>query len=271
MRLGEGGMGAVPGGPAERLSMDRGFLGLDLGIIPLALFFGFFVFWPNHVAAQTEDSPGDPVRVLFIGNSYTYYNDLPSMLTTLASSTSGGAQIQAEAVVAGGATLEGHWDEGKAVVEIRKGSWDFVVLQEQSLRPVRDPQKMFVFARKFAAEIRKAGAEPVLFLTWAREGRPEMQGQLNRSYLSLGRELGAEVAPAGPAWRTALNMLPGIPLHMDDGSHPTPTGTYLAACVFLGVLIDHSDPCPPLEDPEISPSDAAVARRAASQVVSPGG
>lgn len=241
-----------------------------LALVPWVVGSAVLPFPKPQVVSEIGVSVEDSVRVLFIGNSYTYYNELPSMLSTLASSESSLPQVFAEAVVVGGATLERHWEEGTATEAIRGGDWDFVVLQEQSLRPVNDPERMFEFARKFATEIRSAGADPVLFLTWARDGRPEMQVLLDRSYLTLGRELGAQVVPAGPAWEIALELSPEIPLHMDDGSHPTPTGTYLAACVFFGVLVDETTPCPPIENGEISPSDAAVARRAASRVLSGG-
>ena len=168
-------------------------------LVALSVASGMVAPDPQPLSGQEQDPDQSSVRVLFIGNSYTYYNDLPSMLEFLASSESGFPLVHAEAVAEGGATLERHWRGGEAVAAIGGGNWDFVVLQEQSLRPVEDPDRMFEFARHFAEEIRKAGAQTVLFLTWAREGRPEMQPLLDRPYLSLGKELGAWVVPAGPA------------------------------------------------------------------------
>jgi len=212
----------------------------------------------------------DTVRVLFIGNSYTYYNDLPSMVERLASSEGSPSEVYAESVTAGGATLQRLWEGGGALEAIRNGGWDFVVLQEQSTRPLQDPERMHEFARAFALEINRNGAETVFFLTWARQARPETQPGLNRAYLTIARELRAKVAPVGPAWKVALDLSPEIPLHAEDGSHPTPTGSYLAACVFFGLLVDDQLACPPAADPVITQGNAAVARRAASRVLSEG-
>lgn len=177
------------------------------------------------------------LRVLFIGNSYTYFNNLPEQLAQLAASAGAGGQpLAAEMVTRGGATLQWHWESGAALERLRNGRWDYVVLQEQSLRPLTEPAAMHRYARLFDAEIKKAGAKTIFFLTWARQQQPENQPKLNAAYLSIAKELDALIAPVGIAWQRALRENPRQPLHTEDQSHPNATGSYLAACVFYAVI-----------------------------------
>ena len=187
------------------------------------------------------------MNILFIGNSYTYVNDLPRMLSTLAAAGPRKLRIQTDKQVEGGQSLMGHWNKGKAVEKIRKGGWDFVVLQDQSLTPAQRPQLTREYAPKLDAEIRKAGARTVFYMTWARKKDPPMIDKLSQTYTEVARELGAAVAPVGLAWKAAIEKRPELELFAGDGSHPSPAGTYLAACVFYATLTG--------EDPAKLPAD----------------
>ena len=176
------------------------------------------------------------LKVLFIGNSYTYYNDLPGMISQLAGSSDEPRQIDTRIVAFGYKTLEWHYGNPESLDAIRQADWDIVVLQEHSRRPVEDRGKMFEYASKLDGEIKSSGARTVLYLTWARRHIPGMQEGLTYAYFFLARTLGARVAPVGMAWQKALRANPALKLHKRDKSHPTPLGSYLAACVFYATL-----------------------------------
>jgi hypothetical protein len=196
---------------------------------------------PGLPASVTGAPAKRPLRVLFIGNSYTFFNGgLGTLVQSMASAVKDGRRLEYVEVTKGGQTLEGHWADGKALAEIRKGGWDFVVLQEHSLRPLQDREKMFAYAKRFDAEIRKVGARTVFYETWARKNRPEMQGLLDQAYSGIAKEVAAVVAPAGLAWQAALKVKPDLSLHISDLSHPTPAGSYLNACVFYETFFGRS-------------------------------
>lgn len=189
-------------------------------------------------------------RVLFVGNSYTFVNDLPATFATLA--RAGGHDVRTGMVAQGGETLALHVSSGDAEAQLVSEQWGFVVLQEQSEIPalagLRESQ-MDPAARELVGLVRAAGAEPLLFLTWAhRDGWPEsglpgyagMQEALDDGYLAVGGEDHAAVAPVGYAWWTLLHEMPSAVLWQDDGSHPTVAGTYLAACVFYATIFEQS-------------------------------
>lgn len=190
----------------------------------------------------------DTIRVLFIGNSYTFVNNLPGLLIELSAHES--KPLDAEMIAEGGATLANQWNEGKALAAIQRGGWDYVVLQEQStlgsgavvngIDQIGDPATFHDYVRLFNTEIQKVGAKTLLYLTWARQNAPQNQALLTNAYMGIADELHTMVAPVGIAWQNALKANPRLILHQDDGSHPDTAGSYLAACVFYATIYNKS-------------------------------
>jgi len=254
---------------------------------------------PGQKAAKSVSH--DKLRVLFIGNSYTYFNNLPQMVAGLARAAHQPKQLEAEMVTVGGATLKSLWEGGKALEVLKGGKWDYVVLQEQSTLGliqmaneaprINDPKTFHEYARRFDAEIKKAGAKTVFYLTWARQNAPQTQAALTDAYLNIAKELNAIVAPVGIAWENALKSNPQLALHREDKGHPTPTGSYLAACVLyatiygkspeglpgqiIGIQIDHTGRIISDQDENkgqaelvnLSPEQAAMLQKIAWQTV----
>ncbi len=221
---------------------------LPLRSLPAAVVFAL-LFVYGGVYAREETAQSQPVRVLFIGNSYTYFNNLPEILAKLGDA---GRQVKVETrmIAPGGWRLKDHLEKGEAPVALQEGTWDYVVLQEQSTlgynlfvegKPRVSSTAIFEpSALKWAAEIRKAGAKPVFFLTWARKASPEDQAALDHAYMHVARASGSLVAPVGIAWEQVRRDHPEIELYSGDGSHPSPAGTYLAACVFYAAVFRKS-------------------------------
>jgi hypothetical protein len=177
-----------------------------------------------------------PSRILFIGNSYTSRNELPRLLAELAAAAEHPRRMEFELVFAGGASLKRHWNAGIAREKLARLSWNYVVLQEQSTLPVKNPVRYQESVRLFAPEIDRHGAKPVLYLTWARQQAPDTQESITRAVEEIAAEINAVVVPVGLAWRSVIAKYGDIALYTDDGSHPTAAGSYLAACVFLASL-----------------------------------
>ena len=181
-----------------------------------------------------------PKRVLFVGNSYTHYENMPQ--TVAAFATSRGLSMETKKSTPGGATLEQHWlgKKGNAVIDSREriesGEFDAVVMQEQSLRPIETPEKMMEYVLKLSKSVRQNGGQVFLYMTWSREATPETQDKLKESYEAVAKRTGATVAPVGLAWKLARERIPGVSLYATDGSHPSRIGSYLAACVIYSTL-----------------------------------
>jgi hypothetical protein len=189
-------------------------------------------------------------HILFIGNSYTYENDLPAMFADLAQA--GGHAVETGMVAQGGASLADHAKSIDVRNKLEGSKWDFVVLQEQSEIPAVEQfrvQEMYPAARILVNKIKGAGGTPVFFAAWAhRSGLPNagllgyesMQVSIDDGYLRIARELNVAVAPVGYAWSAVRKQNPGLELWQPDGSHPSEQGTYLAACVFYAVIFRQS-------------------------------
>lgn len=220
--------------------------------------------------------PDSAPRVLFIGNSYTFENDLPQLFADL--SRAGGHPVRTEMVAVGGATLAQHLAGPDAPAQIAAQPWDAVVLQEQSVIPALPDQRatdMYPAVRHLVQLARDAGAQPVLLLTWGRrDGLADagfasfaaMQGQLTRGYLGIADELGVPVAPAGEAWQRGVEQQPGIALWQADGSHPSLAGSYLTACILYATI--HAESPVGLSAPRgVSREDAALLQQLAYDAV----
>jgi hypothetical protein len=190
-----------------------------------------------HPSAANPAKEPRTIRVLFIGNSYTYFNNLPALLKGLAASDKDWPQIETEMIVRTGATLQRHYSEGQAGVSITEGKWDFVILQEQSMLPINDMGTMYYHASRLHDHIKKSGAKTVFFSTWARQDERYKQKNVDFAYKYTATHLGAILAPVGLAWTAVLEKDPQMLLYTTDKSHPNAAGSYLAACVIYSTLI----------------------------------
>ena len=227
--------------------------------------------------AVTDAGP-TALHVLFIGNSYTYVNDLPGMLARIADTAGTPPTITTDEVVQGGASLEDAWDGGVAQAKILERQWTHVVLQGQSVEPLTalGPSTFFSYAQQFSDLIVGAGAQPTLFVTWARAaGDPiyaalpygsfvcpaEMQDELTIAYEQVAQLWPQSIlACAGEAFQRSLTRFPGIVLQQSDLSHPTVAGTYLAASTFYVALTGKPVPAQSEVPAGLSAEDAANLR-----------
>ena len=180
----------------------------------------------------------DAEKVLFVGNSFTYYNNsLHNHYRHFRNAENGGESYGRVRVMAiSGSSLPEHASRLQQRLEAE--DWDIVAMQGYSNGPISagyaEPFRQS--AREFAADIRADGGEPVFFMTWAYTGKPEMTQQLDEAYTAIGKELHAMVVPVGRAFASALEKRPELHLVVSDLKHPTLAGTYLAACTFYAAL-----------------------------------
>ncbi len=222
-------------------------------------------------------------RVLFIGNSYTYVNDLPKMIADMAAAT--GDTLIYDRSTPGGFTLQGHSTNATTISKIKAGNWDYVVLQEQSQRPsfpISQVQtSVFPYARLLDSLINHhdSCAETVFYMTWGRKNGDAsncaffpplctyqgMDSLLNLRYRMMADSNDAIVSPVGAVWNYIRANHPNIELYSSDKSHPSVAGTYAAACSFYSTFFR--------KDPSLVPFNSslipieAISIRSAAKVV----
>ncbi len=209
-------------------------------------------------SAFSETSGQKKLEALFLGNSYTYVNDLPNLIKQVALSK--GDTLVTDQNTPGGYTLQQHSVDATSVSKINSASWDYVVLQEQSQLPAFPPSQVaaevYLFADSLNKYIKKNDSctKTVFFMTWGRKNGDAgncasyppictyegMQASLRQSYLHMGQTLNAMVSPVGVVWKRVRNEGDSINLYNPDESHPSLAGSYLAACSFYATLFQRS-------------------------------
>lgn len=196
--------------------------------------------------------------VLFIGNSYTHYFDMPLLLQTMAESV--GCRINTKMVAPGGARLSLHAESGETLSAISSRRWDAVVLQNFSQLPSQPVdvvrEKTFPDVKRLVDAIRlnEPQTEIYYYVTWGRrdgdakyckehpmvcsfDGHTEA---LQRGYSMYADEFGGALVDVGGAWAKAYHdesaPFSSRQLYDPDGSHPSLRGSYLAASVFFASL-----------------------------------
>jgi hypothetical protein len=179
--------------------------------------------------------PQPPYRILFIGNSLTYSNDLPAMVCALARGE--GVKSECESVTKPDYSLEDHWHERDARRAIARG-WNAVVLQQGPSALAESRVLLIDFTRRFDGEIRKSGARTALYMVWPSRSRNGDFDGVSQSYAAAAGAVGGLLLPVGDAWRDAWRIDPSLALYSNDGLHPSPTGSALAAIVIYRQIFD---------------------------------
>jgi len=227
---------------------------------------------------------GSTISVLFIGNSLTFVNDLPKTLSDIAGSL--GDKVEYDMAAPGGYSFMQHAKDQTTLSKIKSRAWDFEVLQDQSELPAlpdyRVGNEVMPYALQLDGFIHAPGsvAKTVFFQTWGyKHGDPQycaatptlctymsMQDQLSRSYDLMAQKTGGILAPVGEAWRLSQQAHPEFELYQGDGKHPSPEGTYLAACVFYMILFKKD--VAGAANLAIDPAHASFFQKIAKQAVS---
>lgn len=216
------------------------------------LFFLILLLLPCAVVAQ--EAKQDSLKLLFVGNSYTYYNDLPKMVYEIAKTQK--QKLSVTSVTKGGERLKGHLKNEKLRQMLTSQKWDFVVLQEQSSSPAKQTETVIADiypAAKSLDSLIHVGspdAKTIFYMTWGHKNGTThkienyplsytyqgMQERIKTTYLEMTYQNNAVCAPVGMAWQVVRSERPDYQLYTQDCSHPSKLGTYLAANVIYTTI-----------------------------------
>ncbi len=174
-----------------------------------------------------------PTRVLFIGNSLTYWNDLPLLVEAMAAAK--GLSLSSEMVTRADASLEDHWGDRIRGI-MRTGGFRWVVLQQGPSSLPESRANLREWANRFAEEIRSAGALPALYMVWPDRSRRGFFPQVIESYRLANEDAKGVLLPVGEAWLASWQLDSGLGLYSPDNLHPSRLGTYAAAATILSGL-----------------------------------
>ena len=166
------------------------------------------------------------LSILFIGNSHTYYNDMPLMVKQRAEDEDFNCRVTM--IAHGGWYLSQHAEEPDVRFNILYGGYDYVVLQEHA-HPFGPEEKFLNAAVSLNEMIRKAGSTPIIYECWSRKDEPEKQKDMVESHKKVAAAIHALRAPVGENWWSYKKSQPDLELYAEDGAHASPAGSDFAA------------------------------------------
>lgn len=198
----------------------------------------------------------DTLSVLFLGNSYTAFNNLPQLVQNL--SIANDKVLNIDFNMPGGYTVAQHVTNSTTINKISQGNWDYVVIQEQSQIPTIDFYRYNSMYPALAdlknlVEQYNPCAKLITYMTWGRRFGGQqcdgsnthcspvftdfnhMQDSLTSAYTQISNSLKIQCAPVGVAWQTILNDT-NLILHTTDNSHPNLDGSYVAALTIYSSI-----------------------------------
>jgi hypothetical protein len=217
----------MPGSPSSRMRIPLKSLGL------LCLVAGCL----GTPTAPRPVLEGEGRRVMFIGNSYLYTQDVPGLVQALADSA-GGDKLAVMSVTGPDMALIDHWKQGWVQSEMARHNFEWVVLQQgpSSVQVNRDSLRLVT--KMFADQMAAVGsATPALFSAWPSQSRPQDFPRAIESYRLAASDVEGVFLPIAGAWLAAWERQPDLQLYA-DGLHASPAGAYLAALVIYAKLLN---------------------------------
>lgn len=194
----------------------------------------FFVGIVDECLAQVKK---DTLTVLFIGNSYTYYSNMPHLVSLISDSTK--IKLITSKSTAGGAKLSDHWYGNKGLKSkeaISSGKYDIVVLQGSSSEAVKKKEEFLKYSKKLSDLVKASGAKPYFYVPWPPKKIPQFQKTITESHQQASKKSDCGLVMVGEAWKLAKKLRSDIQLFLPDGSHPTDLGAFLTACTFVNTF-----------------------------------
>jgi hypothetical protein len=208
---------------------------------------------------------GEGRRVLFIGNSLTYWNDLPLIVQSLADSAEA-PSLAVMMVAFPDFNLDDHRAQGSAESAIALGGWEVVVLQQGPSSLPENRAQLRASVGALNERIRAVSATPALYSVWPQNSRRADFDAAIESYELAARDVDGLLFPVAAAWLAAWRRDSTLSLYSADGLHPSVAGSYLAALVMYGVLYGRSPVGLPARVRLASGGDIGVPAAAASML-----
>jgi hypothetical protein len=177
----------------------------------------------------------DTLRVLFVGNSFTYFYNLPQVVNAM-SAYSDKVHIETRTSLVGGSSISQHLNQekGTQTVELlNTQTFDYVVINHHSLATIEDAGSFFEDSKKMVELVKSKNAIPVFMMTWAYHSNPLMIKTIATEYDKVGKNLGVDIIPCGQLFAEVRKWRPDLNMFDDDDKHPSKHGTYLNGLAFF--------------------------------------
>ncbi len=193
-----------------------------------------------------------PMRVLFIGNSYTHMNSMPKLFEKMAKFK--GIHIEVTMSAKSNHTFKMHSERKDLFRDIKKHKWDYVILQGFSRELMHDEKTIDSASIPYFQQIldsiyqNNPCTNVLLYMTWGYENGYKyredvntyikMSDKIKEGYLYLSKRFNLPVVPVGDVYRMIRERDPSISLYREDHMHPTIYGSFTIASSFYAAIFD---------------------------------
>lgn len=175
------------------------------------------------------------MKVLFIGNSHTYFNDMPALFADMYCQLRG-IRPDVTMLAYSGRTLKWHYNEYFALrFEMLYGNYDYCVIQQYA-HPFPDLAETVEYMNEIISLAKANDIKPIIFMTWAEKNKPEMTAVMSETYRNLAASNDCSLAEIGEVFAEILARVPEIELYFRDGEHASVYGDYLTAALLAGMI-----------------------------------
>lgn len=200
----------------------------------LALSVAFLIYCWNIPRSVTHkiysaSREANATKVLYIGNSLTFFFDSPDLLCKVLRLMKKDTPINVESATGPGYTLLEHLSDPTTLAAIKKKKWDYVILQEGSQSAFDRRHESLYAHRRFVDMVRASGGKPLIVMLFADKGHFYWQGRLSQHFRAVGRELKTPVIPFGDVVFFSQVRHPKLDLYDRDEHHPGEVGALLYA------------------------------------------
>lgn len=194
------------------------------------------------------------VNVLFIGNSYTHYNNMPKIFEKIAKSK--GKMVYADSIAVSGSTLKEHAGRASTYKKMKSRKWDYVIIQGFSRELAQDSSviatETIPYVQQLIDSVQKSSpcSSIYFYMTWgykngyaaeeANNTNVKMQERVRQGYFQLHEKFGYPMVPVGLVWSELMSENPEINLYQEDDQHPNINGSFTIAATFFTALFKES-------------------------------
>lgn len=177
---------------------------------------------------------GTTQSILFVGNSLTYTNDLPSLVKQAAATK--GITITTDMIAFPNYALEDHWNDGRIQQMIAQNKYDYVVVQQGPSSQAEGRTMLLEYGKKIKDVCDKHGAKLAFLMVWPARANLHMMEGVIKNYSEAASATKSILCPAGSAWKKHFDDTGDYSLYGPDDFHPSEKGSSVAADVIVASL-----------------------------------
>lgn len=175
-------------------------------------------------------------RILFLGNSHTYWNDMPAVFSNICKDC--GKDVDVDMLAGPGTTYDGHLRQR---INLRYslvfGNYDYMIMQQAAHTPLPPREETVQGAIEIVNWAKKYNVKTLQWVPFARTNKLEEQAGMYDIYNEVHEKTGMPLIPVGNLYELLRNTNPEIQTIQTDGCHPSPYGTYLnALCTYVMIF-----------------------------------